>query len=120
MADKSLHHTPRSATRKKIARVKRLLVETDMTVQQIADEVGLHMSSIYRHLPAVRSRFGPPPVQPQAWRAEARELLLAGELTPAEIAERVGKSISTLYMFVPVRELRKIAAQNTQKKEKNS
>ena len=100
-------------TQSKLDQVRELMVETDMTVQQIADDVGLHISTIYRHLPAVRMKLGPRPAPPK-WRQHARELLLNTDLTPREVAKCVDKSLSTLYMFVPVRELRQSPATNKQ------
>lgn len=114
MAESSTRYRPNPATRTKLAKCERLLSETEMTVQEIAREVGLHTSVIYRYLPASwpNRRGRPPP----AWRAEARKLLLTGELKPVEVAARVGKSLSTLYMYVPVPELRKLASQKKEKK----
>ncbi len=114
MAETSPRYRPNPATRAKLAKCEQLLTETDMEVHEIAREVGLHISVIYRYLPASwpNRRGRPPP----AWRAEARELLLAGELKPVEVAARVGKSLSTLYTYVPVPELRKLAAQKKEKK----
>ena len=46
----------RSLTDDKIDQVKALLADPDLTVSQIAERVGVHTSTIYRHLPAARKQ----------------------------------------------------------------
>jgi len=43
-------------TGKKLATVKRLVAERQLTIEQIAAKVGVSAATIYRHMPAPRGR----------------------------------------------------------------
>jgi len=51
---------PLSLSPTDIAAVKGMLSRPDMTVAEVARRVGVSPATLYRHLPAARSTFGPP------------------------------------------------------------
>ena len=105
-------HETRQRRRSAVLRAKRIPEETlaaakiliqdgQLTISQIANRLGISVSTIYLRFPSARRQFGKPDSGPPGWAPSARALLLEGELTVTEVATAIGINQSTLYNWIP-------------------
>ena len=84
-----------------LAAAKILIQDGQLTISQIANRLGISVSTIYLRFPSARRQFGKPDSGPPGWVSSAQALLLEGELTVAEVATELGINQSTLYNWIP-------------------
>ena len=84
-----------------LAAAEILIQDGQLTIAQIANRLGISVSTIYLRLPAARRQFGKPDPGPPGWVSSAQEMLLEGELTVVEVATAIGINQSTLYNWIP-------------------
>ena len=80
---------------------KILIQDGQLTISQIANRLGISVSTIYLRFPSARRQFGKPDSGSPGWISSAQALLLEGELTVAEVATELGINQSTLYNWIP-------------------
>ena len=80
---------------------KILIQDGQLTIAQIANRLGISVSTIYLRFPSARRQFGKLDSGPPGWISSAKALLLKGELTVAEVATELGINQSTLYNWIP-------------------
>ena len=84
-----------------LAAAKILIQDGQLTISQIANRLGISVSTIYLRYPSARRKFGKPDSGPPWWVSSAQALLLEGELTVTEVATAIGINQSTLYNWIP-------------------